>query len=257
MVIGLFAASLRQRSEELVMGGKAKVVAVGVVAGLVLLSGCGLGGAAPSGGVGGTEPVVPSVAVDGAGAAAPVAAGAALAGEPEVAQVVDVLEFIYPVRELTADPATGDLWVLSLDPAGQAGEAKLWRVDGASGATESFGLPETVAKGFTSGHVRVGQDGAVWVSLSREVARIDPVTSTVTSVSLPLEAEDALPGAYDTGADLPGTWISAILPDGDGALIARNNVPYLTRLGPDLSVTRGAAVDEAHAGAADLAHEVA
>ena len=50
-----------------------------------------------------------------------------------------------------------------------------------------------------------------------------------------------------------GTWVSAIAADGDGILVARNQVPFLVRLGPALTVTNTIDIPSSFAGATGLA----
>lgn len=162
-----------------------------------------------------------------------------------------VLDLPSASQEIAVDSATNTLWVASVQTAGKD---TLWSVDMTKGTSRAYDLPDVDYSGYTT-HVRVGQDGAVWISLPYELARWDPTSGTVTSVRFSEDVDGALPGALDPNATLPGTWLSAILPDDAGVLVARNNVPYLTAVSPDLTVSRGLAAPDGYAGAADLLRE--
>ena len=176
------------------------------------------------------------------------AAGAA-STTTETASANTVLDLSLASFEIAVDRAKGRIWLATIQPAAKD---TLWAVDMRTGGVRGFDLPDVDYNGFTT-HIRVGEDGAVWVSLPYELVRVDPESGEVTSVRFAEKVEGALPGALDAGATLPGTWLSAILPYGAGVLVARNHVPYLTQVSADLTVSRGADVGEGYAGAADLA----
>src|SRR5207245_2398930 len=72
--------------------------------------------------------------------------------------------------------------------------------------------------------------GAVWFNTDGyQLIRLDPVTGAITSLHLALK----VPG---TNWQNGGTWISAIAPDGVDVVIARRNVPYLTRVNGSMRV---------------------
>lgn len=167
----------------------------------------------------------------------------------ETAPTDVVLDLSLASQEIAVDPARGTIWLATIQPATKD---TLWAVDMRTGDVRGFDLPDVDYNGFTT-HVRVGEDGAVWVSLPYELVRVDPESGEVTSVRFSEKVEGALPGSLDRDATLPGTWLSAILPDGAGVLVARNHVPYLTKVNADLTASRGADVGEGYAGAADLA----
>ena len=151
-------------------------------------------------------------------------------------------------QEVAVNPMTNTIWLATVQPVETD---TLWAIDMSTGEKRSFELPTVDYNGYTT-HVRVGPDGAMWVSLPYELARWDPVSENVASLRFTEEADGALPGALDRNATLPGTWLSAILPDGTGVLVARNHVPYLTHVSADMTVSRGATVPDDYAGAADL-----
>jgi hypothetical protein len=183
---------------------------------------------------------LPADSIDSAGAASTTM---------ETASADVVLDLSLASFEMAVDPARGTVWLATIQPAAKD---TLWAVDMRTGDVRGFDLPDVDYNGFTT-HIRVGGDGAVWVSLPYELVRVDPESGEVTSVRFAEKVEGALPGALDQNATLPGTWLSAILPEGTGMLVARNHVPYLTRVSADMTVSRGADVGEGHAGAADLA----
>ena len=171
-----------------------------------------------------------------------------LAGIDVAPQVDVVLDLSAASQEVAIDSATNTIWLATVQPVEKD---TLWAVDMGSGETRAFDLPDVDYNGYTT-HVRVGQDRAVWVSLPYELARWDPTSGEVTSLRFTEEVDGALPDALDPDATLPGTWLSGILPDGTGVLVARNHVPYLTRVSADMMASRGAEVGEDYAGAADL-----
>lgn len=164
-----------------------------------------------------------------------------------VAQVVRDLTLAS--HQLAIDHDRNKIWLATIQPAG---EDTLWSVDLKSEEVQSFTLPDVDDNGYTS-HIRVGKDGAVWVSLPYELVRVDPDSGTIASLPFPEEVDGALPGALDRETTVPGTWLSGILPDEGGILVARNNVPYLTHVDNDMAASRGAELGTDDAGPIDLA----
>ncbi|WP_157962584.1 hypothetical protein [Homoserinimonas sp. OAct 916] len=160
-----------------------------------------------------------------------------------------VLDLPLASNEVAVDPGKGTIWLATVQPVGKD---TLWAVDMHTGDVRNFDLPDADYNGYTT-HIRAGEDGAVWVSLPYELVRLDPETGKLTSVQFAEKVDGALPGALDAGSTLPGTWLSAVLPDEAGVLVARNNVPYLTQVNADMTVSRGADAGDGYAGAADLA----
>jgi hypothetical protein len=89
-------------------------------------------------------------------------------------------------------------------------------------------------------------DGAVCVGLPYEIARLDPSDGKVRSVPLAERVPDA-PAALDPRNPMPGTWVSDLEVDGDTVLVARLNVPYLTRVDADLDLSRDITVPAKYA----------
>lgn len=121
----------------------------------------------------------------------------------------------------------------------------------ANGDLDRWALPDSQHNGYLS-QVEIDATGAVWVSQEYVLTRFDPQTEEITSLSLPEDAPGALPGALGPGNPLPGTWISAIAPYGDGVLVARNNVATFVAYDAALQTVTSIPIPAEYAGARDL-----
>ncbi len=151
--------------------------------------------------------------------------------------------------DLEYDPVRGKLWLAIMRATGPD---DLVSVDVETLGQEAWALPDADYGGFLS-RVKIGADGAVWVTQPYRLMRFDPGSSSLAERTFDLFVPDALAGALDPGAPLPGTWISAITPDAGAILVARNNVPYLVRLNDLLVEVERIPVPDSYAGAQDLA----
>lgn len=157
-----------------------------------------------------------------------------------------VATFVSVPDAIAYDSGRGVVWIRVTVTTGTD---HLYRYEVDSGRTARWDLPETTYFGMFA-QVVIDDSGAVWVyGDGYRVVRLEPDTGTVTSHLFPLE----VPGV--DWAD-GGTWVSAIAADGDGVLVARDRVPYLERLGPDLTVTERIDLPDGFAGATGLAASV-
>jgi hypothetical protein len=155
------------------------------------------------------------------------------------------------VYELTFDRSRNALWFASF----RSGPGVLTEYSIKTGDVATFALPAYTGNGFMS-HVRVAPDGAVWVTTDYAIDRVDPATGQTRSLSLAETVDGALPGALDPSIPLPGTWVSAVAFDADArALVARNNVPFLQVVNPQLKLVGSIDIPPALAGAADMTLE--
>lgn len=175
-------------------------------------------------------------------------AGDAAALGTATSSVAKVLGLPLAVQDLTVSPDGRTVWFAS---CGDSGQNLLWSVDITDRAAHSHSLPDGECTGFTM-HTRISSDGAVWVNCAYDLIRFDPATDKAATLTFTPAVDDAVPGSLDPSDTLPGTWLSSIVADGDDALVARNHVPYLTRVDPNLHAARDVAVDADHAGAADM-----
>lgn len=150
--------------------------------------------------------------------------------------------------DLEYDPARGRLWLAIMRATGPD---ELVSVDVETLEQAAWTLPDADYGGFLS-RVKLGADGAVWVTQPYRLVRFDPASSSLAERTFDLVVPDALPNALDPGTLLPGTWISAIAPDADTVLVARNNVPYLVRVDDSLVEVERIPVPDPYAGAQDL-----
>jgi hypothetical protein len=139
-----------------------------------------------------------------------------------------------PAYSLAFDKVKDALWFPVMEIGGKS---SLHRYDLATGQQFQYPLPDSGYNGLVATTV-ITSDGAVWVNLPYAVARWDPIRETITTTSIPADAEGQLPGAVDTTQPLAGTWISTLIADGDGVLIGRLNVPYLQRVSSDGTTAR-------------------
>jgi streptogramin lyase len=150
---------------------------------------------------------------------------------------------------LAYDAKRDSLWLSTFS---MAGPDYLVRVDPVSMSVERFPLPDVQYNGFVS-QLKLASDEAIWVTEPYAIVRFDPTTRKSDIFSLTEDVVDALPGALDAGNPLPGTWVSAIAPYGDGALVARNNVATLSMLSATGTTEKRIAVPLDYAGAQDIA----
>jgi hypothetical protein len=154
-----------------------------------------------------------------------------------------VATFASTADALAFDAARRVVWVVV--PQSRSPEL-LYRYDPGSGRTESWELPATTYLG-EFGEVLVDDVGAVWVDNDGyRIVRFDPRTGQSSSYVFPLK----VPGVDWANG---GTWVSAIASDGDGILVARNQVPDLVRLSPELKITKKVDIPREFAGATGLA----
>ncbi len=159
----------------------------------------------------------------------------------QTSKVVSISSGAY---KLAYDAPRKLLWFAEIS---RSGDDFLWSVGVDSGRISKYPLPSVEYNGYTT-QIKVSPDGAVWVSLPYELARLDPADGTVRSLEISEKAAGALPAATDRSAPLPGTWISDILFDGNAALVARVNVPYLTRVDAMLGQSQDLPLPDSHAG---------
>jgi hypothetical protein len=184
------------------------------------------------------------------GSASPSASGEAsptLAPTPSVAEVpLPLSEGQTFISDLAYDQARNAIWFVGFDGS----DKFVFRVNAATSQVEKWPLPPGDYVGV---YVQVKTDaaGIVWISDGYQVVRFDPATHQATTHEFSLNVPGALPGAL-TGGN-PGTWVSGIVPSNGGLLVARHNVPWLTRLDASLAEVGRIPVSADDAGAQDLA----
>jgi hypothetical protein len=142
------------------------------------------------------------------------------------------------------------VWVLTAPST--SGNMQLDEVTGSGAVSAAVDLPPSFYNSVTD-RVRTSASGVVWASGGYELVRYDPATAAVSSRTFSLEASASTPGATDPGNPEAGTWISAILPDGNGgAVVARANVASFTRVDDKLDVI-AQLHDDSAANVSDLA----
>jgi hypothetical protein len=154
-----------------------------------------------------------------------------------------------PAYSLAFDKVKDALWFPVMEIGGKS---SLHRYDLATGQQVQYPLPDSGDNGLVATTV-ITSDGAVWVNLPYAVARWDPIRETITTTSIPADAEGQLPGAVDPTHPLAGTWISTLVADGDGVLIGRLNVPYLQRVSSDGTTVRAFDVPNGYEGTKKIA----
>jgi hypothetical protein len=184
-------------------------------------------------------PLLPAEPVTGEGPATSSAPG------PVAQSVVGLAGDAY---DLEYDRVRGKLWLAIMRATGPD---ELVAVDVETLEQAAWTLPDADYGGFVS-RVKIGADGVVWVTQPYRLVRFDPASSSLVERAFDLVVPDALPNALDPAAPLPGTWISAIAPDADTIVVARNNVPYLVRLDDSLAEVERIPVPDPYAGAQDL-----
>jgi hypothetical protein len=127
-----------------------------------------------------------------------------------------------PVYSVIWDAPRGLLWYV----VPSQGSATVYALDPATRRLRHWSLPAgTVSardpdNGFTQ-DVAIDASGGVWFEATGLVLfRLDPATGTFRSQKLALKV-----GNWQNG----GSWVSAIVPFGTGVIVARDNVPSLTR----------------------------
>lgn len=110
----------------------------------------------------------------------PLRTSAPMPTEAKVVAPVVIARLSSAAYELAYDSTRNVLWFAELS---RVDEDRLWRVDLESGTTTAFALPQVAYNGFTTS-VHVSRDGAVWVSLPHQVARLRPGEDRVRSVDL-------------------------------------------------------------------------
>ncbi len=166
-----------------------------------------------------------------------------VAGEGRVVGRLDAATW-----SLAWDPGRHVLWYVTL--AGSA--SRLHRLDPATGVSASWRLPaglgleKSTDTGFVE-QVAVDTDGGVWFEANGYILyRFDPATATFLRTKLQLKE----PGVHWQDG---GTWVSAILPYGNGVLVARNRVPWLTRYDIRMRVVGTIPLPNGYAGPQELA----
>ena len=150
------------------------------------------------------------------------------------------------VGDLAYDQSHDAIWFLG----GDGGAPYVFRIDTTSGSADRWPLP---TGSYVGVYVQVKTDaaGVVWIADDYQIVRFDPATHHATAHHFSMGVPGALPGAL-TGSS-PGTWVSAIAPTDGGALVARHNVPWLTRLDDSLREVGKTPLPESAEGAQDLA----
>jgi hypothetical protein len=154
--------------------------------------------------------------------------------DSSLAPAVRKADLSAPAIDATFDPTGRYLWVLTQADSTGPNELNLLRITIGTGASADVKMPSAVQDSVTD-HVRTDPQGGVWVSGGYGLTRVDGVTLTVSSVTLPLAVPGSLPAADDPSSPTAGTWISAIAPTADGAvLVDRENVPFITEFDASL-----------------------
>lgn len=143
---------------------------------------------------------------------------------------------------LAWDPTLGVLWyTVQFSQTDSA----LYQLDPATGQTKRWALPATDDNGFTD-MVVVDATGAVWFDQSGvHLYRLDPSSGKLAR----LEIDTSIKPVINQG----GVWISAIAADGDGVWIARESLPYLTRIDAGLHEVAKIQLPNNFAGSTELA----
>ncbi len=110
----------------------------------------------------------------------PARAWAPMPTEAKIVEPAIIARLSSAAYELAYDSTRNVLWFAELS---RVGDDRLWRVSLESGTTTAFALPPVAHNGFTTS-VYVARDGAVWVSLPHQVARLRPGEDRVRSVDL-------------------------------------------------------------------------
>ena len=154
-----------------------------------------------------------------------------------------VLTLRAPAYALAYDARRDAIW-FAVDQI--SGPDTLYRVDASTGSVHTWSLPDRNHNGF-GGQIKLDSSGIVWLSNDYSVMRFDPGTQAMRVIDFPVK----VPGAINGGAD--GTYPVAIMPTGDGVLVARHNLPYLTELDAELNLIGRVPLPIADADARDIA----
>jgi hypothetical protein len=111
-------------------------------------------------------------------------------------------------------------------------------------------LPLGAGNGFVT-RVEVAADGAIWVNEDYRLIRFEPSSELLTAIDFDPNVSDS--DSQHQDPMLPGTWVSAMAVDGDDVLVARMNVPYLTRVSQHMAVVGTIPLPDGFDGARDLA----
>jgi hypothetical protein len=176
-----------------------------------------------------------------AGQSSPVAAATQPpATEPKPTLVQILSDDVY---DLAYDAKRDVIWFIELS---SGPKDYLIRLDPISSRLERFELPGTNYNGYLS-EVRIDDAGAVWINLEGyRLLRFDPATGVISSHVFPVH----VPGAINGGSD--GTWISALTTEGDGAWVARHNVPNLIHVDASAKPTATVSLSRENAGSVGL-----
>jgi hypothetical protein len=143
---------------------------------------------------------------------------------------------------LAWDQTHGVLWYTVQFPQT---DSALYRLDPATGQTQRWALPATDYNGFMD-MVVVDATGAVWFDQSGlRLYRLDPGSGKLAH----LDINTSIKPVVDQG----GVYITAIAADGDGVLIARESLPYLTRIDAGLHEVAKIQLPNSYAGSNELA----
>jgi hypothetical protein len=124
-------------------------------------------------------------------------------------------------------------------------DAALYRLDPATGQTQRWALPATEYNGFVD-MIVVDATGAVWFDQSGlHLYRLDPVTGKLAHLDIDTTTRPVV--------NQGGVFITAIAADGDGVLVARESLPYLTRIDAGLHAVATIQLPNSYAGSNELA----
>ena len=124
-------------------------------------------------------------------------------------------------------------------------DSALYRLDPATGQTKRWALPATDYNGFLD-MVVVDGTGAVWFDQSGvHLYRLDPASGKLARLDIDTQIKPVV--------DQGGVYITAIAADGDGVWIARESLPYLTRIDAGLHEVGKIQLPNSYAGSTELA----
>ncbi|HXX60569.1 MAG TPA: hypothetical protein VEI48_04705 [Candidatus Sulfotelmatobacter sp.] len=152
------------------------------------------------------------------------------------------------ILDMAYDPSSDAVWVPVVTQTGDGQSLTEWR-DGTQ--VGSWPLPSFPFPGINL-RIKVDVGGAVWISTADTMMRFDPASDELASYAFSGDVIGGLPAATQDVIG-GGSAITGFALDGTDALVARNNVPYLTRLGPALTQTATIPLPAGYAGATDLA----
>lgn len=152
------------------------------------------------------------------------------------------------VLDMAYDPSSDAVWVPVVTQTGDGQSLTEWRGGVQVG---SWPLPSFPFPGISL-RIKIDTAGGVWISTRNTMMRFDPASGQVVSRIFDQDVPGGLPAASQDVIG-GGSAITAFALDGSDALVARNNVPYLTRLGPTLTETATIPLPAGYTGATDLA----